>query len=57
MKIEEPKVMRELHEIRAKHYEDTKHMTREEYVNHINEEGLKVMKKYNLKLKIVNPKH
>jgi hypothetical protein len=29
MKIEEPRAMRELHEIRAKHYEETKHMTRD----------------------------
>jgi hypothetical protein len=29
---EEPRVMRELHAIREKHYEETKHMTDEEYV-------------------------
>jgi hypothetical protein len=51
-KYEEPRVMRELHEIRAKHYEETKHMTDEEYTNHVNEEGLKIMKKYNMKLKL-----
>jgi hypothetical protein len=50
----EPKVMRELHEIRAEHYEETKHMTDEEFINHVNDEGLKIMKKYNMKLKIFN---
>jgi hypothetical protein len=53
LKYEEPRVMRELHEIRAKHYEETKHMTDEEYINHVNTEGLEIMKKYNMKLKIV----
>jgi len=52
MKYEEPRVMRELHEIRVKHYEETKNMTDEEYINHLNDEGLKVMKKYHMKLKI-----
>ena len=30
MSYEEPRVMRELHEIRAKRYEETRHMTAEE---------------------------
>lgn len=53
MRIEEPRVMRELHEIRAKNYERTKHMTSEEYVNFVNERAKEIMKKYNLKFKIV----
>jgi len=52
LKYEEPRVMRKLHEIRVKHYEETKNMTDEEYINHLNDEGLKVMKKNNMKLKI-----
>jgi len=53
MKIEEPRVMRELHEIRAKHYEETKYMTRQEYIKSINEEARKIAEKYNLKFKFV----
>lgn len=52
-KYEEPRVMRELHEIRARHYEETKHMTDEEYVKHVNEEARKIAEKYNLKFKFV----
>jgi protein-disulfide isomerase-like protein with CxxC motif len=53
-KYEEPRVMKELHEIRAKHYEETKHMTDEEYINRINQEGLEVLKKFNMKLKVTD---
>jgi len=53
MKIEEPRVMRELHEIRARHYEETKNMTREEYLKSVNDKAMAIMKKYNLKFKIV----
>jgi predicted DsbA family dithiol-disulfide isomerase len=52
-KYEESRVMRELHEIRAKHYEETKHMTSEEYVRSVNEEARKIAEKYGLKFKFV----
>lgn len=45
--------MRELHEIRAEHYEETKHMTAEELVKSINEEARKITEKHNLKFKFV----
>ena len=51
MKIEEPRAMRELHELRAQHYEETKNMTREEYVKWINEKARKVMKEYGIESK------
>ena len=50
---EEPRVMRELHEIRAKHYEETKHMTAEERAKSINEEARKVAEKYKLKFNFI----
>jgi hypothetical protein len=56
-KYEEPRVMRELHEIRAKHYEETKHMTAEERARSINEEARKIAEKYNLKFNFVEKKH
>ena len=51
---EEPRVMRELHENRAKHYEETKHMTAEERAKSINEEARKVAEKYGLKFNFVD---
>lgn len=53
MRYEEPRVMRELHAIRVKHYEETKHMTAEERAESTNEEGRKIGKKYGLKFKFV----
>ncbi|NLW49052.1 MAG: hypothetical protein GXY86_17190 [Firmicutes bacterium] len=53
-KINEPKLMRELHEIRAEHYEETKHMTSEELTKSINEEARKIAEKHNLKFEFVN---
>jgi hypothetical protein len=47
----EPRVMRELHEIREKHYEETKHMDSEELARSINEEARKIAEKHNLKFK------
>jgi predicted DsbA family dithiol-disulfide isomerase len=52
-KYEEPRVMRELHEIRVRHYEETKHMTDEEYVKHVNEAARKIAEEYNLKFNFV----
>jgi protein-disulfide isomerase-like protein with CxxC motif len=49
-KYEEPKVMQELHAIRARHYEETKHLTRTEYVRSVHEEAQKIAKKYGFKI-------
>lgn len=46
--IEEPKVMRELHQIREKHYEETKHMTFKEKMKATEEEAKRVMKEYGI---------
>jgi hypothetical protein len=57
MNYEEPKIMRDIHAIREKHYEETKHMTSEEYAHSVHEEVKKIMERYNLKFKIAEPKH
>lgn len=54
MSYEEPRVMRKLHEIRAKHYEETKHMTAEERAKSTNEEARKIAEKYGLKFNFVD---
>ena len=46
MKSNEPRVMRELHEIREKNYKKTKHLTFKELAQSINENAEKVMEKY-----------
>ena len=46
MRNDEPRVLRELHKIREKHYEKTKHMTFKELARSINEEAKKIMKEY-----------
>jgi protein-disulfide isomerase-like protein with CxxC motif len=56
-KYEEPKIMQEIHAIREKHYEETKHMTSEEYVKSVHEEVKRIMEKHNVKFKIEEPKH
>lgn len=40
----EPSAVREIHEIRAKHYEETKGLTSEEKIRMINESGKEAMK-------------
>ena len=40
--MNEPRVMRELHELREKHYEETKHMDSEELARSINEAARKI---------------
>lgn len=57
VRYEEPKIMREIHAIREKHYEETKHMTSEEYARSVHEEVKRIMEKYNVKFKIEEPKH
>ena len=45
--------MRELHPIRAKHYEETKHMTAEERAKTTNEAARKIAERYGLKFNFV----
>lgn len=52
MKYEEPKIMKEIHAIRAKHYEETKHLSQDEYVRSVHEEVERILAKHNLKLKL-----
>ena len=46
--IEEPKAMREIHEIRARHYEETKNLTRKEYIKGVRENVREFLNKYGL---------
>jgi len=45
--VKESKAMKEIHEIRERHYEETKNMTRDEYIRSIKERAsrskLKIM--------------
>jgi shikimate kinase len=50
----EPKALKEIHDIREKIYEETKNMTPEERANHAHNEAQKIIKKYNLKNKYEN---
>jgi hypothetical protein len=52
---EEPRVMQDLHAIREKHYEETKHMTDEEYVKWVNEKARKIMQEYGMESKYADP--
>jgi hypothetical protein len=47
--------MKELHAIREMHYEETKHMTNEEYIRWVNEKAHKVMKEFGMESKYVDP--
>ena len=46
--LNEPKAMREIHEIRAKIYEETKHMTSKEQTEFYHREAEEIVKKYGL---------
>lgn len=52
-KYEEPRVMRDLHAIRAKHYEETKHMTAAERAKTTNEAARKIAERYGLKFNFI----
>lgn len=45
------KVLDELHKIREKHYEETKHLSPKELASHINKEGKEAAKKFGQKIK------
>ena len=47
----EPRAMREIHEIREKIYEDTKHMTPEEQTEFTRREAQALIDKFGLKIK------
>jgi hypothetical protein len=50
----EPKALKEIHDIREKIYEETKNMTPEERAKYAHSEAQKLMKLYNLKIKYEN---
>jgi hypothetical protein len=54
--MNEPKALKEIHDIREKIYEETKSMTSEERVNHAHLEAQKLIKQYNLKINYENKK-
>ncbi|MEW5758162.1 MAG: hypothetical protein AB1755_01635 [Candidatus Omnitrophota bacterium] len=47
----EPKPMQEIHEIREKHYEETKNLSSREFILKIHEEAQAAINKYHIKLK------
>ena len=49
--MNEPRAMREIHEIRKKIYEDTKHMTPEEQTELTRMEAQALIEKFGLKIK------
>jgi hypothetical protein len=49
--MNEPRAMREIHEIREKIYEETKHMTPEEQTELTRREAQYLIDKYDLKVK------
>ncbi len=51
----EPKAMREIHEIRAKLYEETKNMTPEEHTVFYRDKAEEAAKRHGLKLKRPTP--
>ena len=49
-KIKELEPMKEIHDIRIKHYEETKNLSREEYWKKVHSEAQSVIKKYKIKV-------
>lgn len=45
------KVLDELHKIREKHYEETRHLSPKELADHINKEGKEAAKRLGIKVK------
>jgi len=52
--MNEPKALKEIHDIREKIYEETKNMTSEERVKYVHYEAQKLIKQYNLKISYEN---
>jgi len=50
----EPRALKEIHDIREKIYEETKNMTPGERANHAHNEAQKLLKQYNLIIKYEN---
>ena len=50
----EPRALKEIHDIREKIYEETRNMTPEERAKHAHNEAQKLIKQYNLKVKYEN---
>jgi hypothetical protein len=48
MKLKEPRMMEELHKIRIRRYEETKHLTNKEKAEKINKEAEEILKKYGM---------
>jgi hypothetical protein len=42
--IQEPKALKEIHEIREKHYEETKNLEPSEMIRKVNEEGKEMLR-------------
>ena len=49
------KVLDELHKIREKHYEETKHLSPKELVLHINKKGREAAKRLGMKIRSTEP--
>jgi len=52
--VNEPKAMREIHEIRERIYEETKDMTPEERTAHTRAEAQELLARYGMKVKTVS---
>jgi len=48
---DEPKSMKEIHDIRVKHHENTKHLSDKEKIELINRRAKEAIEKYGLKFK------
>jgi len=48
MTLKEPKTMQELHKIRVRNYEETKHLSSKEKAEKINKEAEEILKKYGM---------
>jgi hypothetical protein len=53
--MNEPKALKEIHDIRVQLYEETKNMTLEERLNYTHSEAQELIKQYNLKVKYDAP--